>query len=132
MDLLEAVQIAGLAIEVGAAAFLVWILSKTIKQAGGQYGRTADPRDGWRLDLFMGIVWSGMLLVQLPSIIRHLPPPAAYHLSWLSLSSIAGVMLICGGFAGRLLLRLEMRRYEQKREERMNEAQSAGAARRQT
>ena len=122
MDLLEAVQVAGLAIEVGAAAFLVWILWKTIKQAGGQYRRTADPRDGWRLDLFMGIVWSGMLLVQLPSIIRHLPPPAAYHLSWLSLSSIAGVMLICGGFAGRLLLRLEMRRYEQKREERMNEA----------
>src|ERR1051325_4860328 len=48
MDLLEAVQVAGLAIEVGAAAFLVWILWKTIKQAGGQYRRTADPRDGWR------------------------------------------------------------------------------------
>ena len=115
MDLLEAIQIAGLCVMVAAAAFLVWYSAKTFRQAG--YRRSADPHDGWRLDAFMGVIWTAMLLVQLPSIARHLPPPATTHLSWLSWSSIASVIFICGAAAGRLMLRLELRRYEARRDE---------------
>ena len=103
MDFLNAIQIAGLCLMLGAAAFLVVNARRTIRQAGRPDLRVADPRSGWRLDVLMAMVWSAMLLVQLPSIVRHLPPPATYHLSWLSLSSIASVIFVCGGFAGRLV-----------------------------
>ena len=111
MDFLEATQIAGLCLSVGAALFLAYVWSNRIRHPE-QYRRSRDFHNGWRLDTFLGVVWSGMLLVQVPTILRHLPPPTTYHLSWLSFAATASIIFICGCLAGRLLLRLEIHRYQ--------------------
>jgi hypothetical protein len=117
-------MIAGLCLIVGACAFLVGIALKTVRQAGGQDLRLLDPHPGGRLDLYMGAVWSGMLLVQASSVLRHMQPTGTFNLSWLSLAALAGDIFVCGGFAGRLLLRREMRWYKEKRDERLGVARS--------
>jgi hypothetical protein len=124
MNFLDAMTGAGLCLIVGACAFLLGITLKTVRQAGGQDLRLLDPHPGARLDLYMGIVWSGMLLVQASSVLRHMQPTGTFNLSWLSLTALAGDIFVCGVFAGRLLLRREMRWSKEKRETRSHAALS--------
>jgi hypothetical protein len=72
---------------------------------------------GGRLDLYMLCVWSGLLLVQLAEILRHMQFDGTFRLSTLTLAATGAVILLCGIGAGRLLLRRELRWYREKREE---------------
>ena len=72
MDLLDAVMIAGICLAVGACAFLLTTQLVIARQAGGQGVHLESTRRGERLDLYMGAVWSGCLLVQASSIFHHI------------------------------------------------------------
>jgi hypothetical protein len=116
MVFVEAMMIAGLCIIAGAAGFLLVNGLKARRGAGGQ-DLLADEQRGARLDLYMCFVWSGMLLVQASNILLHRDPGGTYHLSSLTLAATAGQILACGVFAGRLLLRRELRWIKEKRDE---------------
>jgi len=96
---------AGLCILVGACAFLVVTWLKAVRR-GSDYRR---PENSLRLDLFMAIVWSGMVLVQLANVLFHREPNGTFALSSLALAAAGSQLLVCGIFAGRLLLRWELR-----------------------
>jgi hypothetical protein len=124
LDLLDTVMIAGLGLAIGACAFLIWTQLRDAKQTGEQDVLLANIRRGERLDLYMGIVWSGFLLVQVTNIFHHIDPGGTFQLSSLSLAAVAGDLFVCGGFAGRLLLRREMRLINEKRTERNETART--------
>jgi hypothetical protein len=118
MDLLDVIMIAGICLSVGACAFLIRAQLRSAKRAGAQDIHLENARRAERLDLYMGAVWTGFLVVQTTSIFHHVQLDGTFRFSLLSLSAFAAVVLICGGFAGRLLLRREMRLDKSKREER--------------
>jgi hypothetical protein len=124
MDLLDAVMIAGICLAVGGCAFLLATQLGSAKPAGGQDARRESARRGKRLDLYMGVVWSGFLVVQTTNIFHHRQPAGTFELSSLSLAAFTADVLICGGFAGRLLLRREMRLDKEKRDERNGAART--------
>lgn len=98
----------------GLAALVVGILlTATVKARAGDL---AGPPGGI-LDLFMIFVWGGMALMQAANIILHKQSHELYKVSALTWAGSAAVLFMCGGFVGRLLLRLELRRYRQKRED---------------
>jgi hypothetical protein len=70
------------------------------------------------LELLMGLVWSGIFLVQLSGILRHAQSGGSYSLSPLAFAGIAATIFVCGAFAGRLLLRREMRWSKERRDTR--------------
>jgi hypothetical protein len=111
MGFLDAMLNVGLCLIIGAAAF---ILIAGFKRVRGQDASLTDPQRAMRGDIYMSILWSGGLLVQLSSLLRHMPHPGAYSLSWLSLAGFASMVFICGAFVGRLLLRLEIRRRQER------------------
>lgn len=119
MDTRDAVMITGLCLAVGACVFLIRTQWEIAKRAGGQDVHLDSTRRGERLDLYMGIVWSGLLLVQTTDVLHHLQRDGTLRLSLLSLAAAAGAVFVCGAFAGRLLLRREMRLYEEKRRNNM-------------
>jgi len=109
MDYLEMMMIAGLCLMGLAAAFIFRAIFKTAKlRREGQ--RYSPP--GARLDLYLGALWSGLLLVQLSSLVRHMEPPGPHNLSWLSLTGFASIVFLCGAYAGRLSLRMEIQRQQ--------------------
>jgi hypothetical protein len=116
-NFLEALMIAGICVMVGGCAFLLATGLRAARRAGDGDFRLIDDRPGGRLDLYMGLVWSGMLLVLGSNVLLHTGPGRSYNLSALTLAAAAGNILVCGVFAGRLLLRHEMRRCEERREE---------------
>jgi hypothetical protein len=118
MHLSDAAMIAGLCLAVGACAFLLATQVWTAQRAGGQDVHFDSAQRGGRLDLYMAAVWSGFLVVQASSVFRHMQPDGTLNLSSLSLAAFAADVFICGGFAGRLLLRREMRLSREKDEER--------------
>lgn len=120
MDLLDAVMIAGICLAVGACAFLLTTQLRIAKQAGGQDAHLESARRGERLDLYMGAVWSGFLVVQITNIFHHIQLDGTIKLSSLSLAAFAAVVFVCGAFAGRLLLRRQMRLDKEKREYQAN------------
>lgn len=107
MNLLDDAMLAGIGLAVGACAFL--IAAQLRDRQAGQDPVAQNARRARRLELYLGIVWSGFLVVQISSILHHLEPDGTMTFSWLSLAAFASVVFICGGFAGRLLLRREMR-----------------------
>lgn len=109
MDFLQSMISVGLCLMLGAAAF---IAISGFKRVRGEDANISDFQRGMRGDICMTVLWSGGLLVQLSSLLRHMPPPVTYNLSWLSLAGFASMVFICGAFTGRLLLRLEMRRQQ--------------------
>jgi hypothetical protein len=119
MDMLDAVMIAGICIAVGAGVFLLSTQWQIAKRAGGQDVHLDSTRRGERLDLYMGVVWSGLLLVQVTNVLHHMQHDGTLRLSLLSLAAAAGAVFVCGAFAGRLLLRREMRLGEEKRRNEM-------------
>jgi len=62
----------------------------------------------------MSVVWTGMLLVQASSLLLHLELDGSRKLPQFSLMPTAAVLFICGVFAGRLLLRRELRLAERR------------------
>lgn len=107
MDSLEIMMNAGLCLIVGTAAFVLRAIIKTTKlRRAGQ--RVTYPGD--RVDMYMAILWGGIFLVNLSSLIRHMQSPGPQNLSWLSLTGFASVAFVLGVYAGRLLLRMEIRR----------------------
>lgn len=124
MDLLDAVMIAGLCLAVGACAFLLTTQLGLAKPTGGQDVHLERARRGEHLDLYMGAVWSGFLVVQATSIFHHVQLGGMIKLSLLSLAAFAADVFICGGFAGRLLLRRELRLAKERREERNGAART--------
>jgi hypothetical protein len=107
MNSASTIIIAGICVMlVGAGALLF---------AGLRAKRTGAPM-GTRLDVYMACVWTGMLMVQMSSIVLHWEPAAIYHLSPLTLSATAANIFVCGIFAGRLLLRREMRLQKERQE----------------
>jgi hypothetical protein len=107
MDLIDDVMLAGIGLAVGACAFLM--AAQLRDKPAGQDPVAENARRARRLDLYMGIVWSGFLVVQISNILHHLEPGGTMKFSWLSLAAFASVVFVCGAFAGRLLLRREMR-----------------------
>ena len=108
MDLANLLLDAGLGVAVAAAliaARAIWI---TLHASGGELLRRQRD-NGLRLDLYLGLVWLGMLLVQAGNILLH-RDSAGFHISSLTLVATAGTVFICGACAGRLLLRAELRR----------------------
>jgi len=109
MNLPDTVMIAGLCVAVTACAFLLVARLRSARQSAEPDIHLASTRRSARLDQYMGMVWSGFLLVQGAQIFNHLRPDGTAQLSLLSMGAAAGVVFVCGGFAGRLLLRREMR-----------------------
>ena len=107
MDLIDLVMLAGIGLALGACAFL--IAAQLRDKPAGQDPVAAKARRARRLDVYLAVIWSGFLAVQITNILHHLAPDGTMKLSRLSLTAFAGVVFICGGFAGRLLLRREMR-----------------------
>lgn len=115
MDFADALLIAGMCVMV-VCAFIVGRMIWTTLRADGEELRLRNiNNDGRRLDLYLGLVWTGMLLVQASSILRHVQPGGIQNLSTLTVAATAGDIFICGVVAGRLLLRREMRWLNEKR-----------------
>lgn len=105
MRLVETMMTVGLCMIIGAAAF---ILAAGIRaRLAGEPLKEESP--GQRLDAYMLLVWSGMLLVQVSNILLHWDTGSLSHVSTIGWASTAADFFICGCFAGRLLLRREMR-----------------------
>jgi hypothetical protein len=62
--------------------------------------------------------------VQATNIFHHMQLGGTIKLSLLSLAAFAADVFICGAYAGRLLLRREMRLEKEKREERNGAART--------
>lgn len=118
MDFPDVVMLAGICLSVGACALLVTAQLRTAKQAGAQDVHLESAERSERLDLYMGAVWSGFLVVQATSVFHHVQRDGTIKFSWLALAAFAAVVFICGAFAGRLLLRRDMRSEKKRREER--------------
>ena len=112
MDLPNALLDAGLCVMVVAVLILgraIW----TTSRASGQELLLRKRDNGLRLDVYLCLVWSGMLLVQASNILLHVDSGGIHNISSLTIVSTAATVFVCGAFAGRLLLRLEMRRYRE-------------------
>jgi hypothetical protein len=68
------------------------------------------------LDVCMFFVWAGMFLVQAANILLHKETGSLYNVSALTWAGSASILFVFGCITGRLLLRVEMYRYRQKRE----------------
>lgn len=117
MDIPDAMLVVAMCVIIGCAFVAGRTIWATIRADRQELRRISDVR-GQRLDLYMGLVWSGMLLVQASSILRHMGPGGSYNLSSLAVGATASNIFVCGVFAGRLLLRREMRLVKEKREAR--------------
>ena len=124
MDFLDVVMIAGICLSVGACAFLITAQLRTAKRTGAQDVHLENARRGERLDLYMGAVWAGFLIVQATSVFHHLQLDGTIEFSLLSLAALAAVLFICGAFAGRLLLRREMGLNKKQREQQNTAART--------
>jgi hypothetical protein len=124
VDWISATMDAGLFVMGDAAGFLVWTAWRASRRARGKSLRVIDDHPGSRLDLFMGVLWFGMLLVQTDNLFLNAAPGGWYKLSALSLAGTASTVFICGAFAGRIVLRRELRWLQERREEKTPEAQS--------
>ncbi|HET7191390.1 MAG TPA: hypothetical protein VFI98_05710 [Pseudolabrys sp.] len=111
MDLLETMMIAGICLVIGGFAFLLRTQLKALKQVRRQDIRLVGPHVGTRQDLYMGLLWSGIFLVQVSGLVRHIQP-GPNNFPWFPLIAVASVLFVCGGYAGRLLLRWEITRRE--------------------
>jgi hypothetical protein len=109
MDFLQSMISVGLCLMLGAAVFTAIAGFKRVR---GHDANITDFQRGMRGDICMAILWSGGLLVQLSGLLRHMPSPGTYNLSWISLGGFASMVFICGASIGRLLLRLEIQRQQ--------------------
>jgi hypothetical protein len=104
MSTVDTMMIAGLTIPAGF--LLAWRLKA--KETGAEL-------PGLPLDTCMFFVWGGMLLVQAANIILHKQTGSLYNISTLTWAGSASILFVFGCITGRLLLRLEMHRFRQKR-----------------
>jgi hypothetical protein len=111
VNLVEAILMAGFCVMIAGAAFLFIFGLKARRR-----NALMEFHSSGQFDLFMLFVWGGLLLVQFSSILLHWDPGATRNLSSLSWTGTGSTIFVCGVFAGRLLLRLEMHRYKEKRE----------------
>lgn len=110
MSAAEVMMIAGLC-TIPVGFLLAWWLK--VRRAGADdLGGVGLP-----LDVCMFFVWGGMLLTQAANIIMHKERGSLYNVTALTWVASASVLFVCGCFAGRLFLRLEIHRYRQKRED---------------
>lgn len=65
--------------------------------------------DGVRHDLYQGAVWLGVALILVSQIAQQLERGAPVQEMALSLAAGAGMVFICGLYAGRLMLRRQLR-----------------------
>jgi hypothetical protein len=117
MDMLDAVMVAGICLAVGACAFFLRTQAAIPKHKSGQDFNPERTHRGWRLDLYMCVIWSGFLLVQTTNVFHHVQRDGTINLSLLSLAALAANVFICGAFAARLLLGREMRLETEKHRE---------------
>ncbi|HEY1506305.1 MAG TPA: hypothetical protein VGF92_18515 [Stellaceae bacterium] len=115
MDIADVMLIVALSVIIGSAFIVGKSIRATLRADRQELRRIGEDR-GQRLDLYLGLVWSGMLLVQASSVLRHMGPGGSYDLSSLAAAATAGNIFVCGVFAGRLLLRREMRLAKERRE----------------
>ena len=107
MDFLEGTLTAGLFLVVISAVLIVVAVLRVAKQTRASGHRA---QIGERQDIYLGVLWTGLLLMQLSSLIRQMESPNPHSLSLLSVAGFASAVFLCGGFAGRLTLRMELRR----------------------
>ena len=112
MDLPNVLLDAGLCVTAVAALIAGRAIWTTWRASGEELLRRRRD-NGQRLDLFLCLVWSGMFLVQAGNILLHRDSGGIHDISSLTLVATAGTVFVCGAFAGRLLLRLELRRYRE-------------------
>jgi hypothetical protein len=109
MNLIDTIMIAGLCLSLGACALLITAQLRTARRVGAGEFHLEKARRSERLDWCMGAVWTGFLVVQATNVFHHVELDGSIKFSLLSLAAFAGVVFICGGFAGRLLLRRDLR-----------------------
>ena len=109
MDLPSLLLDTGLAVAVVAALIAGRAIWTGLRASGEELLRRRRD-NGLRLDLYLGLVWSGMLLIQTGNFLLHAESGGLRTISSLTVVSTAGTVFVCGAIAGRLLLRLELRR----------------------
>ena len=109
MDWADLLLDAGLGVAVVAAVIGGRAIWTTLRASGDELLRRQRD-NGLRLDLYLGLVWSGMLLAQAGNLLLHRESGGFRNISSLTFVASAGTVFVCGAFAGRLLLRLEMHR----------------------
>jgi uncharacterized membrane-anchored protein YhcB (DUF1043 family) len=124
MTFLEVMGTAGLCLTVVAGAFIVRAGLKAAKQRAEQYRQLPEVYPGMMVDAYMVLLWSGTLMTQVSNILLHVESGGIYRVVPLMWIGTASVLFMCGLFAGRLLMRLEMRAYKAKREEQAREARA--------
>lgn len=124
MTLAEDIMMAGLGMVVVAFALFVGAALKTAKQRAEWYRQLPEEYPGLMLDVCMLVLWGGMLLSQISNILYHAESGGIYRVVPLTWVASAAAVFICGAYAGRLMMRLEMRRYKAKREEQAREART--------
>ena len=122
MRLEESVATAGLGLAVLALVLLVWTALKTAKQHAEWYRQLPEQYPGTMVDVCMLVLWAGILMTQISSILLHAEPGGTYRVVPLMWVGTAAAVFILGLYGGRLMMRLEMRAYRAKREEQAREA----------
>lgn len=122
MMLAQDLLIAGVCLVVVAAALAIPAGLRAAKQRAEHYRQLPEEYPGLMGDVFGALIWSGMLMIELSSILLHAEPGGIYRVVPLMWVGTAAAVFICGLFAGRLMMRWEMRAYKAKREEQAREA----------
>lgn len=122
MTLTEDIMIAGIGLMVVASALLVPVGLKAAKRRAEHYRQLPKEYPGLTGDVYLLLVWSGMLIVQISNILLHAEPGGIYRVVPLMWVGTAAAVFICGLYSGRLMMRLEMRAYKARREEQSREA----------
>jgi hypothetical protein len=117
MSLVQGVLIAGVCLTVVAGALLIPAGLKAAKQRREHYRQLPEEYPGLTGEVYMALVWSGLLMVQISNILLHAEPGGNYRVVPLMWVGTAAAVFICGLYVGRFMIRLEMRAYRAKREE---------------
>jgi hypothetical protein len=122
VNLIDAIMMGGLVLILGACTLMVGTALWERRTGKTTPAATIDDHPGTRLDLYLCLVWSGMVLVQVSNIALHIQERAIQNVSGLGWLGTAGTISACGVFLGRLLLRREIRWYKNKREQQSRDA----------
>lgn len=124
MTLTEDITMAGIGMMVVAIALVIRAGLRAAKQRTQSNRQLPEEYPGLTSDAYMILFWSGMLLMQISNILLHAEPGGTYRVVPLMWVGTAAILLVFGLYAGRLMMRLEMRAYQAKREVQTREART--------
>lgn len=124
MTLAEDIMMAGIGLMLAAGALLIPVALSAAKHRAEHYRQLPEEYPGLMGDVYLALVWGGMLILQISNILLHAEPGGIYRVVPLTWVGTAAAVFICGLYGGRLMMRLEMRAYRAKREEQAREART--------